>query len=71
MGPEKRKGELPADEAAEADRAARRDERSGGAGRRATGSTTPIEEREEEGYDQPQSSAQKAPQRPEDESLGE
>jgi hypothetical protein len=71
MGPEKWKGELPADEAAEPDRAARRDERKQGAPRGASGTDGDIERREDEGYDQPQSSAQKGARRPEDETLGE
>ncbi len=70
MGPEKWKGELPADEAAEADRAARREEGQD-ASRGASGTSADIERREEEGYDQPESSAQKGPRRPEDETLGE
>ncbi len=68
MGPEKWKGELPADEAAESERAARRDEREPARRREAS------DPREDEGYDQPQSSAQKwplHPARPEDEELGE
>ncbi len=70
MGPERRKGELPADEAAEAGRAARREEEGSRPAREATG-TAPIDEREDEGYDQPESSAQKRPRRPEDEMMGE
>ncbi len=70
MGPERWKGELPADEAAEADRAARREEEGSRPAREATG-TSSIQEREEEGYDQPESSAQKTPPRPEDETMGE
>ncbi len=71
MGPEKWKGELPADEAGEAHRTARREEREHGAPRGASGTNADIEQREDEGYDQPESSAQKLPRRPEDETLGE
>ncbi len=69
MSAERRKGERPEDEAAEADRAARRGVERAGARREAGGRPT-IDEREEEGYGQPESSAQK-PRRPEDEMLGE
>ncbi len=68
MSPEKWKSELPA---AEADRAARREEQGQGAPRGASRTNADIEQREEEGYDQPESSAQKGPRRPEDEMLGE
>ncbi len=71
MGPEKWKGELPQDEAAEADRAARREEQGKGAPRGAAPTDAEIERREDEGYGQPESSAQKTPRRPEDEMLGE
>ncbi len=61
MGPEKWKGELPPDEAAERDQ----ESTEGARGREAAparGAPRPsIDEREEEGYDQPESSAQKAP----------
>ncbi len=71
MGPEKWKGQLPADEAAEADRAARREEQGQGAPRGATATDAGIERREDEGYAQPEPSAQETPRRPEDEMLGE
>jgi hypothetical protein len=53
MGPEKWKGERPGEDAAGQDREAGRRERE--APREA------IDDREEEGYSQPESSAQKAP----------
>ena len=72
MGPEKWKGELPADEAAGAERAAPRGEQGHGAPRGASGTNADIDEREDEGYGQPESSAQKGSRpRPEDEMLGE
>ena len=57
MGPEKWKGELPPDEAAEheADAARKGDGQVGDAPRRS------IDEREDDGYTQPESSAQKTP----------
>ncbi len=57
MGPEKWKGELPPDEGARNDSGARRDAEQDrpGAPRES------IDEREDEGYDQPESSAQKHP----------
>ncbi len=57
MGPEKWKGELPPDEAAESEAGARREGHADepGAPRRS------IDEREEDGYTQPESSAQKRP----------
>ncbi|HEX9049537.1 MAG TPA: hypothetical protein VF841_03305 [Anaeromyxobacter sp.] len=70
MGPEKWKGELPAEEDAEAERASRRGEQGKGAPRGAAGTNPDIDAREEEGYGQPESSAQKK-RRPEDETLGE
>ncbi len=57
MGPEKWKGERPPDDAAERDvGATRQGERQGGGAPRRT-----IDEREEDGYTQPESSAQKTP----------
>ncbi len=69
MGPEKWKGELPGDEAAEQERGARKEEEQRGSTATREAGHEPIDEREEEGYDQPESSAQK--HRPEDEEMGE
>ncbi len=61
MGPEKWKGELPPDEAADRDPESTQGERGREAGPSRGATHRSIEEREEEGYDQPESSAQKAP----------
>lgn len=57
MGPEKWKGEAPVDEAAERERERGGGEEAGGAEREAT------DPREEEGWSQPESSAQKEAER--------
>ncbi len=55
MGPEKWKGELPPDEAAGSEAGARREDLEGERG----AEHPSIDAREEEGYSQPESSAQK------------
>lgn len=60
MGPEKWKGELPTDEA-ERDLESTRGERGREAGGTEGAARRSIDELEDEGYGQPESSAQKAP----------
>ena len=65
MGPDEPRGEMPPREAAEQEeRSARKDVEREGAPREVRGKS--IDEREEEGYSQPESSAQKGPESPEE-----
>ncbi len=65
MGPDEPRGEMPPREAAEQEEhAVRRDVEREGAPRR--GEPRSIDDREEEGYAQPESSAQKGAESPEE-----